>query len=303
VPRDPYEVLGVPRSATQEQIREAHRKLAKRYHPDLNKSPEAAERFKETQEAYDLLSDEQKRKRFDQHGFAGPGSPAGPGFGGTGGPAGGWSNVDPSTFEEIFGDFLGGGRRGAGSRRGGSRAGEDLASEITVDFTTAAIGGVRHVSVQNGGDTIELDVRIPPGIESGGQLRLRGKGAPGLGGGPAGDLVLRVSVAPHPWFRREGLDIVVEVPISIAEAALGTTVEVPLLEGTATLRVPPGTGSGKRLRLKGKGVKAKSGTGDLHAVIRVDAPRSLSDEDRAAMERMKSNEADPRADAPWNRPG
>ncbi len=292
----------MPRSATQEQIREAHRKLAKRYHPDLNKSPEAAERFKEAQEAYDLLSDEQKRKRFDQYGFAGPGSPAGPGFGGTGGPAGGWSNVDPSTFEEIFGDFLGGGRRGGG-RRGGSRAGEDLESDITVDFNTAAIGGVRHVSVQNGGDTIELDVRIPSGIESGGQLRLRGKGAPGLGGGPAGDLVLRVSVAPHPWFRREGLDIVVEVPISIAEAALGTTVEVPLLEGTATLRVPPGTGSGKRLRLKGKGVKAKSGTGDLHAAIRVDAPRSLSDEDRAAMERMKSSESDPRADAPWNRPG
>ncbi|NBX26475.1 MAG: J domain-containing protein [Planctomycetes bacterium] len=300
MPRDPYEVLGVPRSATQDQIREAHRKLAKRYHPDLNKSPEAAERFKEAQEAYDLLSDEQKRKRFDQFGFAGPGPSGGPGFGGAGGPAGGWSNVDPSTFEEIFGDFLGGGRRGGG-RRGSARSGEDLESDITVDFTTAAIGGVRHVSVQNGGDTIELDVRIPPGIESGGLLRLRGKGAPGLGGGPAGDLVLRVSVAPHPWFRREGLDIVVEVPISIAEAALGTSIEVPLLEGTASLRVPPGTGSGKRLRLKGKGVQAKAGTGDLHAVIRVDAPKSLSDEDRAAMERMRANEPDPRADAPWNR--
>ena len=301
MPRDPYEVLGVPRSATPEQIRDAHRKLAKRYHPDLNKSPEAAERFKEAQEAYDLLSDEQKRKRFDQFGFGGGGaSPGGPGFGGFGGQ-GGWGNVDPSTFEEIFGDFMGGGRRGAGSRRGGARAGEDLESEIAVDFNTAALGGVRHVSVQNGGEPIELDVRIPPGIESGGQLRLRGKGAPGVGGGPAGDLVLRVSVAPHPWFRREGLDIVVEVPISIAEAALGTTVEVPLLEGTASLRVPPGTGSGKRLRLKGKGVKAKAGTGDLHAVIRVDAPKTLSDEDRAALERLKASEPDPRADAPWNR--
>jgi DnaJ-class molecular chaperone len=297
VPRDPYEVLGVPRSATADQIREAHRKLAKRYHPDLNKSPEAGERFKEAQEAYDLLSDEQKRRRFDQFGFGGPGPGApGQGFGGQGG----WSNVDPSTFEEIFGDFLGGGRRGAGPR-GGARAGQDLESAITVDFLTAAVGGVRRVSVQDGAGTIELDVRIPPGIESGGQLRLRGKGSPGAAGGPAGDLVLEVSVAPHPWFRRENLDIVVEVPISIAEAALGTSVEVPLLEGTATLRVPAGTGSGKRLRLKGKGVKARAGTGDLYALIRVDAPRSLSEEDRASLERMKASEPDPRAEAPWNR--
>ena len=298
MPRDPYEVLGVPRTATADQIREAHRKLAKRYHPDLNKSPEAGERFKEAQEAYDLLSDDEKRKRFDQFGFAGPAG--GPGSGGA--TPGGWSNVDPSTFEEIFGDFLGGRGRGpGGTRRGGSRAGEDLESDITVDFTTAALGGVRHVSAQNGGDTIELDVRIPPGIESGGLLRLRGKGGPGMGGAPPGDLVLRIMVAPHPWFRREGLDIVVEVPISIAEAALGTTVEVPLLDGTASLRVPPGTGSGKRLRLKGKGVKAKSGSGDLHAVLRVEPPRSLSEEDRAALERMKASEPDPRADAPWNR--
>jgi len=143
-------------------------------------------------------------------------------------------------------------------------------------------------------------VRIPAGIETGGTLRVRGKGSPGMGGGPAGDLVLQVRVAPHPWFRREGLDIVVDVPISIAECALGTTVQVPLLEGTASLRVPPGTGSGKRLRLKGKGVQAKTGAGDLYAVLRVEAPKTLSDEDRAALERMKSTEGDPRADAPWN---
>ena len=141
---------------------------------------------------------------------------------------------------------------------------------------------------------------IPPGIESGGDLRLRGKGGAGVGGGPAGDLVLHVTVAPHPWFRREGLDVIVEVPISIAECALGTTVQVPLLEGTASLRVPPGTGSGKRLRLKGKGVQAKAGAGDLYAVLRVEAPKSLGDEDRAALERMKANETDPRAGAPWN---
>ncbi|MBM4006931.1 MAG: J domain-containing protein [Planctomycetes bacterium] len=300
MPRDPYEVLGVARSATTEQVREAHRKLAKKFHPDLNKTPEAAAKFKEIQEAYDLLSDAQKRAQFDQHGHAGPSMGGGPGggFGGFGG-GGTWGNVDPSTFQEIFGDFMGGGGRRGGARRGPS-AGGDLESEITVDFMTAAVGGVRHVSVNDGHETLSLDVRIPAGIETGGTLRVRGKGSPGGGGGPAGDLVLHITVAPHPWFRREGLDILVDVPISIAECALGTTVQVPLLEGTASLRVPPGTGSGKRLRLKGKGVQAKAGAGDLYAVIRVEAPKSMSEEDRAALERMKSNEGDPRADAPWN---
>ena len=299
MPRDPYDVLGVSRSATPEQIREAHRKLAKKFHPDLNKTAEAGAKFKEIQEAYDLLSDEQKRKQFDQFGHAGPsmgGGAGGAGFGGQGG----WGNVDASTFEEIFGDFMGGGARRGGGRRGGARAGEDLESRITVDFMTAALGGVRNVNLESNGQPINLDVRIPPGIESGGDLRLRGKGGEGVGGGPAGDLVLHITVAPHPWFRREGLDVIVEVPISIAECALGTSVEVPLLESTATLRVPAGTASGKRLRLKGKGVAAKGSTGDLYAVIRVEAPKSLGDEDRAALERMKANEPDPRADAPWN---
>lgn len=295
MPRDPYDILGVPRSATPEQIREAHRKLAKKFHPDLNKTAEAGAKFKEIQEAYDLLSDAQKRKQFDQFGHAGPSMGGAPG-----GAQGGWGNVDASTFEEIFGDFMGGGARRAGGRRGGARAGEDLESRITVDFMTAALGGVRHVSLESNGQPISLDVRIPPGIESGGDLRLRGKGGEGMGGGPAGDLVLHISVAPHPWFRREGLDVIVEVPISIAECALGTSVEVPLLEGTATLRVPAGTASGKRLRLKGKGVAAKGDTGDLYAVIRVEAPKALNDEDRAALERMKATEPDPRADAPWN---
>ena len=295
MPRDPYDILGVPRSATPGQIREAHRKLAKKFHPDLNKTAEAGAKFKEIQEAYDLLSDAQKREQFDQFGHAGPSMGGAPG-----GAQGGWGNVDASTFEEIFGDFMGGGARRAGGRRGGARAGEDLESRITVDFMTAALGGVRHVSLESNGQPISLDVRIPPGIESGGDLRLRGKGGEGMGGGPAGDLVLHISVAPHPWFRREGLDVIVEVPISIAECALGTSVEVPLLEGTATLRVPAGTASGKRLRLKGKGVAAKGDTGDLYALIRVEAPKTLNDEDRAALERMKATEPDPRADAPWN---
>jgi curved DNA-binding protein len=294
VPRDPYQVLGVAKGASSDQIREAHRKLAKKYHPDLNKTAEAAERFKEIQEAYDLLSDESKRKQYDQFGFAAPGAaPGGAGFGG----ASGWSNVDPSTFEEIFGDFMGGGRRGGRGAR--AQAGQDLESDITVDFMTAALGGVRHVSLQTDNGPVSLDVRIPGGIETGGLLRLRGKGLQGFGGAPPGDLVLRVSVAPHPWFRREGLDVLLEVPISIAESALGTTVEVPLLEGTASLRVPPGTGSGKRLRLKGKGIQSRDRQGDLLALIRIDAPTSLDDQDRTALERIRANEPDPRSRAPW----
>ena len=298
VPRDPYEVLGVPRTATADQIREAHRKLAKKFHPDLNKTAEAAAKFKEVQEAYDLLSDDAKRAQYDRFGHAGPsvGTGAGPGAG-----FGGWGNVDASTFEEIFGDFMGSGaRRGAGGRRG-ARAGEDLESEITVDFVTAARGGTRHVSLQGVDGPVGMDVRIPPGVESGGSLRLRGKGSPGAGGGPAGDLVLHITVAPHPWFRREGNDLLVDIPVSIAECALGTTVEVPLLEGSATLRVPPGTGSGKRLRLKGQGVQGKSGAGDLYAVIRVDGPPSLTDAQKAALEEMRTAWPDPRASAPWKR--
>jgi len=299
VPRDPYEVLGVARTATADQIREAHRKLAKKFHPDLNKTTEAAAKFKEVQEAYDLLSDDAKRKQYDRFGHAGPSMGGGAG-GGPGAGFGGWGNVDASTFEEIFGDFMGGGRRAGGARRG-ARAGQDLESEITVDFITAARGGTRHVSLEGGNGTAGMDVRIPAGVESGGSLRLRGKGAPGAGGGPAGDLVLHITVAPHPWFRREGIDILVDMPISIAECALGTTVEVPLLEGSATLRVPPGTGSGKRLRLRGQGVQSKSGTGDLYAVIRVDGPASLADEEKAALERMKAAWPDPRANAPWKK--
>lgn len=180
--RDPYEVLGVQRSATTAQIREAHRKLAKKLHPDLNKAPEAAAKFKEVQEAYDLLSDDDKRTKFDQYGAAG----AGPSMGGQGN----WGNVDPSTFEDIFGGFMGGGGRRGGARS--ARAGQDLESQITVDFMTAAIGGVRHVNLQSNGEAIAMDVRIPAGIESGGTLRLRGKGGAGSGGGPAGDLVLHI---------------------------------------------------------------------------------------------------------------
>ncbi len=330
MPRDSYEVLGVPRSASAEEIRKAHRRLVRTLHPDVNKSPDAAKQFAEVQEAYDILSDPAKRARYDQFGHAGVGG-AGPGGGGPGGfgGAGGadaWQEVDPETFQTIFenfGDFFsaksrGGAGAGSGAgRRGGRRAGQgfgfsgrsgagegfgesapgaDAAAETTVAFETAALGGTAQLSLQTAeGKSERLDVKIPAGLADGARLRIRGKGHPSPHGSAPGDLVLTVRVAPHPWFRREDLDIVLEVPVTIAEAALGASVDVPLLRGSATLKIPPGVASGRRLRLKGKGITDASGrSGDFHAVLVVAAPEGLDAEDRAALERMSQHLPDPR---------
>ncbi len=305
--RDYYEILGVPRNAPDEEIRKAHRKLARKYHPDLNKSADAAERFKEVQEAYDALSDPEKRKRYDQFGHAGMGAgAAGPHPGEAAGQR--WAEVDPQTFESIFenfGDFFGGaGRRGraagaAGATRGGRRAapGADLEAEAAVAFMTAALGGQHQIGVRDGqGAVQQIDVRIPAGIADGGRLRLKGKGGPGQGGGPPGDLLITVRVAAHPWFRRDGLDVLLDVPITIAEAALGATVDVPLLRGSASLRIPEGAGSGQKLRLKGKGIVDAGGTaGDFYAVLQVQGPTGLGAEDRRALKEMAARLPDPRA--------
>lgn len=338
MPRDYYEVLGVPRSASAEEIRKAHRRLARKFHPDVNKEPDASRRFSEIQEAYDILGDEEKRKRYDRFGHAGvhgagvgaggEGSPFGSGSrGGFGGATGGWQEVDPQTFRSIFenfGDFFStgsaagarrAGRRssfhgfdfgdvggaeglGGGSSFGGfaDRTGADIHAETTVAFETAALGGTAPLSItRRDGRREHFDVKIPPGIADGAKLRLRGKGHPSPGAGPSGDLVVTVRVAPHPWFRREGLDILVDVPISIAEAALGGSVEVPLLRGSATLKIPPGASSGRKLRLKGKGITDASGrSGDFYAVLSIAAPENLSPEDREALERMRARLPDPR---------
>jgi len=305
--RDYYEVLGVTRGASDDDIRKAHRRLAKDFHPDRNKSPEAGKRFSEVQEAYDTLSDPQKRKAYDRFGHAGTaGSPFGGGPSGAGGP---WQNVNPEDLEDMLGglggigDFLRGsggvGSRGRTGRTGRSaaRAGSNVELETTVDFTTAAVGGVRSVTLRNSedGKPTTFDVRIPPGVATGSLLRIAGRGSHGIGGGPAGDLVLHIQVAPHPHFRRDGLDILIDVPITIAEASLGTKVSVPLLKGTVDVRVPAGTSSGKRVRVPGKGVAPPNKSpGDFYAVIQIVAPPSLSDQDQSALREIGERLPNPR---------
>ncbi|MCE9619318.1 MAG: DnaJ domain-containing protein [Planctomycetes bacterium] len=292
--RDYYEILGVARDATADQIRDAHRKHARKYHPDLNKSPDAAAMFKETQEAYAVLSDAEKRAKYDRFGHAGEshGPAGGPDMGGFGG-------ADAETLESIFGSFMGGGR-GRAKRARGPQPGEDLTSSIQVGFMTAALGGTHHVDLQGPSGPISMDVRIPAGITADGKLRLRGKGAAGSGGGPSGDLVLSVKIAPHPWFRRDELDIQLEVPISISEAALGAKVSVPLLQGSAEIRIEPGTPSGRKLRLKGKGIHCPQGTGDFFAVVRIEPPAALSPEDAEFMRQLGERLPSPRVGAPWS---
>jgi DnaJ-class molecular chaperone len=292
--RDYYQILGVPRDATADQIREAHRKLARTYHPDLNKSPDAAAHFKEAQEAYAVLSDAQKRARYDRHGHA---EEVPQGMDGV--DMSGFGGADAETLESIFGSFMGGGR-GRGRRARGPQPGPDLTSTVQIGFMTAALGGTHHVDLQAETGPIAMDVRIPPGISSDGKLRIRGKGAPGSGGGPSGDLVLTVKVAPHPWFRRDGLDILLDVPISIVEATLGTKVAVPLLQGSADIRIEPGTPSGRKLRLKGKGIHAAQGVGDFYAVVRIEPPTALSKEDADALRDLGERVTPPRSGPPWS---
>ncbi len=310
MPRDCYEVLGVPRDADDVAIKAAHRRLVRKHHPDIDKTSGAAERFKEIQEAYEILSDKEKRAKYNHFGHAGvSGASGGPGGGNPfagGGGGGQWQDIDPSTFDEVFGDLFGGGRskrspweRAAsesGRGPGRARAGEDLRLLCEVPFDLAALGGTRTVTAA--GNT--FDVRIPPGIDSDGQLRIRGKGHPGVRGGPHGDLLLDIRVAAHPWFSRDGLDLLVEVPISIAEATLGATIDVPLLQGTAALKVPAGTSSARRLRLKGKGITNAKGTaGDYYATIQIVPPSATSHTQADALRGMCQD--DPRANAPWAR--
>lgn len=326
--RDHYEVLGVARDASADEIRKAHRRLARKYHPDVNKDAGAAERFAEAQAAYDVLSDAEKRKNYDRFGHAGGASGAGAGagwspYGGApGGAAGGgnWQEVDPETFETIFsnfGDFFSAGGRGAGRRGGGGTRsgaagtrhaghewpgagpgrGADVEAETTVAFETAALGGKVELALHGAEGRVErLELKIPAGIHDGAKMRLRGKGHPSPGGGESGDLVVTVRVAPHPWFRREGLDVILDVPLSIAEAALGASVTVPLLRGNVSLKVPAGVRSGRRMRVKGKGITdAKGASGDFYALLQIQAPESLTADDRAALESIGERLPDPRA--------
>ena len=308
--RDPYEVLGVSRSATADEIRSAYRKLARTHHPDVSTEADADKKFAEVQEAYEVLSDAEKRAAFDRFGQVGtPSSGARPGYrpGGTarGGPgARPGQQVDPSQFEDIFEQMFSGGGPGGqpgggfggGDPRAAPQPGVDITQNVSITFQTAATGGSEHLGLNNGS---HVDLRIPPGIEEGAKLRLRGHGGPGSGGGAKGDLIATIHIGGHPWFTRQGLDLMVNVPITIAEAVCGTKVRVSLLQGSVDVQIPPCSSTGTRLRVRGQGIQPDTGVaGDLFAVVQIVVPRDVPSVVRDAIEPVSAALPDPRIDAP-----
>ena len=298
--RDYYEILGVARNASADDLKKAYRKLARKNHPDMNPGDKAAEaRFKEVQEAYDVLSDQDKRRTYDQFGRAAFGAGGAPGAGQRGFR---WSTRGGagSPFEQfdfggidlgkIFG-AMGGGAGGQfdfgeeyarADRRGQRAAGRDVETEITIPFTVAAQGG--QIDVEVNGKSIR--VKIPPGIDDGEKIRLKEQGEPGPGG-RAGDLYIVPRVAPHPLFERRGKDIVLKLPLTVTEAALGTKVDVPTIDGTVTLTVPAGTSSGQRLRVRGKGIaKRGDSRGDQFVEIKIVLPAKIDAESKELLKQF-----------------
>lgn len=279
---DPYQILGVARGASEADIKKAYRKLAKELHPDRNKdNPKASERFSRVTNAYDLLSDRDKRARFDRGEIDGDGNPAGFGFrqgptpnnGGFSPGPGGFDGGDGSDFTDIF-EGLFGGRKTAGGFSGGfgrrtpQPKGANRAYRLAVPFADAATLSPQRITLADGKS---IDLKLPPGVESGTQMRLSGKGDPGPGG--PGDAIITLDVQPHRFFTRDGDDVRLDLPISLAEAVLGASVRVPTVSGAVMLTVPPGSTSGKVLRLKARGFHGKGGTrGDQLVTLMVDLP-------------------------------
>lgn len=357
--RDYYEVLGVSKNATPDEIKKAYRKLAMKYHPDINKDPGAEDKFKEINEAYEVLSDEQKRQTYDQFGHAGM-----DGAFNQGGFQGGFT--DFGDLGDIFGSFFGG---GFGSGFGGSsrrqsnqpRQGQDRYMQMRIDFLDAIFGKTETISLEvdetckhcNGSGAespsdvqtcptchgsgyvmsqqrtpfgviqqqsvcpdchgtgkkvsrschvchgkgyehrrVKLDIKIPAGIQTGQQIRIAQKGERGTNGGPNGDLYIEIIVNPHPTFKRENNDIHIKVPISAIDATIGCTVQVPTVYGDVDLKIPEGTQPNTKFRLKGKGVKSRSGQGDEYVEVAVEIPKKLSRKERELYEQLKSGQSD-----------
>lgn len=318
--KDYYQILGVPRSASDDEIKKSYRRLAKQYHPDVNKGSKAAEeKFKDISEAYNVLSDEKQRKQYDMFGQAGPGFDPSQ-WAGQGGGAGAWGSNDGvhytytsggggdfggdvgDIFSDLFG--LGGFRRSQrggqgrarprwspGDEEGYARAampadGADASATVEIDFMEALHGTQQTLSIQRAGKTEKIQVKIPAGVDNGSRVRIAGKGNPGQNGGKDGDLYLIIQVKPHPEFWREGADIYIDVPITIYTASLGGSIEVPTITGTAKMKVPPATHSGQRFRLPGKGapILGKKGTGDQYAVIQIAPPTHLDSQVKSTLE-------------------
>ena len=292
--KDYYQIIGVKRDATQDEIKRAYRKLARKYHPDVSKESDAEARFKEVGEAYEVLKDPEKRAAYDQLGAnwkAGqdfrppPDWDAGFEFHG-----GGFSGADAAQFSDFFESLFGRGFTAAGPGHAGFHAhGEDAHAKVLIDLEDAYHGATRQLRLEvpeidaKGriqSRTRTLNVRIPPGVTAGRQIRLAGQGSPGRGG-ESGDLYLEVEIAPHPIYRAEGKDLHMKLPISPWEAALGATVSVPTLDGSVNLKVPAGSQSGQRLRLKGRGLPGKP-AGDTYVQLEIVNPPTNSDADRGA---------------------
>ncbi|RLT08139.1 MAG: J domain-containing protein [Planctomycetota bacterium] len=303
---DYYAVLGVKKNASADELRKAYKKLSRENHPDRKPNDaSASEKFKQVQEAWDVLGDATKRQQYDQFGSAF--GPNGPQFQ-QGQRRGGAGPVD---FQEMFGgnvdlsDLLGGmfGGGAGGSpfgqqagRRGRAAQGANIEAEIEIPFVVATEGGMQDLQLDSAGKHERLSVKIPPGVSTGSVIRLAGQGQAGRGGGPAGDLLVTIKVASHSYFRREGSDLLIDVPLTVSEAALGTKVEIPTLaEGPMVVTIPPGTSSGAKLRLRGKGVPDQKtrARGDLYVVIKLVLPPKLDDATRRLFEQIA-------AAAPYN---
>jgi DnaJ-class molecular chaperone len=304
-PRSLYDILGVARDVDIETLRKAYRKLARQNHPDLNPDDKAAEeRFKEISHAWEVLSDEGRRRDYDEFGAvslesgfdADEARKAREAFGarfGATGPAwqGGGDEFHFGGIDDLLGRmFQQGGNRGPGMKLRGA----DLEAGLELDFLEAVRGGEKRLTLSRptadgGFATDSVRVRIPPGVASNGRLRIPGKGGPGAGGGPAGDLWVTLQVRPHRIFQRDGRNLTLELPISVREAIEGARVEVPTLDGRATLTIPPGTDSGTRLRMRGKGVPAAGGgtPGDLLVRVQIRVPKDLDAEGEAALETLR----------------
>jgi molecular chaperone DnaJ len=295
--KDYYQALGVDSTASDAEIKKAYRKLAQQYHPDNNPNDKAAEtRFKEVSEAYATLSDTEDRKQYDatreavQRGtFTGDG---------TGGDSQYVRIDDLGDLGDLFGGGMFGGLGdlfgfGGKGRRPAPQQGRDREAEVSLTFHEAISGVTKTIEA----DGRRVTVKIPAGVDGGARIRVRGKGWPGGGGGPAGDLYVRVRAGTHPIFGRSGLDLRMTVPISYTEATLGADVTVPTLGGKVTLRVPPGTTNGKKFRVARKGVETPKRTGDLLVTVEVQIPHDLGDDERALLEQLRELEADdnPRA--------
>lgn len=324
--QDYYKTLGVRRDASQAEIQKAYRELARKYHPDRNPDDKTAKKkFQEVQAAFDVLNDPQKREMYDRYGSSfetvGAGGPYGGGsWGGspgTGFTGHGFEDID---FGQFFGERFGTGPgvdlgdifsqfRHSGTRRrkttgGTPRRGADLRSELAIPFATAVTGGEAQIAVNRPSGKVEtIKVKIPAGIEDGKKIRLRGQGEPAARGGTPGDILITIRVSPHPCFQRRGNHLHVKVPVTLAEAVLGAKVDVPTPRGTVSLRIPPRTSSGAKLRVKGHGVAPKNGPpGDLLAEIQIVLPREI---DPATCEMIRKFDAsqvhpeDPRANLRW----